>query len=208
VHSVVAFSVFGVDWLFLKPYIVLGLALGGEVLRGTTGNAGEGGTLLVPAADLPAHRRSEMLGHLATPQFLVAQAVDIGVLEREPAAHDLAAIDDAFSELTRLADAGDAGAVAILDRAARLIGGVLVSIVNLLDVDEVVFGGPAWGRVADRFREVIAPIVNHSPDRKTRHPVRLSDASVGEDVAAVGAACLVLDGALSPRPSTLLISDR
>src|SRR3984885_14753569 len=28
-HSVIAFSVFGVDWLFLKPYIVLGLALGG-----------------------------------------------------------------------------------------------------------------------------------------------------------------------------------
>jgi branched-chain amino acid transport system permease protein len=27
--SVVAFSVFGVDWVFLKPYIVLGLALGG-----------------------------------------------------------------------------------------------------------------------------------------------------------------------------------
>jgi branched-chain amino acid transport system permease protein len=29
VHSVVGFSVFGVDWLFLRPYIVLGLALGG-----------------------------------------------------------------------------------------------------------------------------------------------------------------------------------
>ncbi len=28
-HSVVAFSVFGVDWVFLKPFIVLGLALGG-----------------------------------------------------------------------------------------------------------------------------------------------------------------------------------
>lgn len=28
-HSVVGFSVFGVDWLFLRPYIVLGLALGG-----------------------------------------------------------------------------------------------------------------------------------------------------------------------------------
>ena len=28
-HSVVGFSVFGVDWVFLKPYIVLGLALGG-----------------------------------------------------------------------------------------------------------------------------------------------------------------------------------
>ena len=29
VHSVVAFAVFGVDWEFFKPYIVLGLALGG-----------------------------------------------------------------------------------------------------------------------------------------------------------------------------------
>ena len=28
-HSVLAFCVFGVDWMFLKPYIVLGLALGG-----------------------------------------------------------------------------------------------------------------------------------------------------------------------------------
>ena len=28
-HSVIGFSVFGVDWVFLKPYIVLGLALGG-----------------------------------------------------------------------------------------------------------------------------------------------------------------------------------
>lgn len=28
-HSVVGFSVFGVDWIFLRPYIVLGLALGG-----------------------------------------------------------------------------------------------------------------------------------------------------------------------------------
>ena len=194
-------------FFYLGTGIGIGLALAGEVLRGTTGNAGEGGTLLVPAADLPARRRSEMIGHLATPQFLVGQAVDAGVLEREPAAHDLAAIDDAFSELTSLADAGNPGAGAVLDRAARLIAAVLVSIINLLDVDEVVFGGPAWARVADRFRTVIAPILNHSPDRVTRHPVRLSDASVGEDVAAVGAACLVLDGTLSPRPSALLISD-
>ncbi len=28
-HSVVGFTVFGVDWEFLKPYIVIGLALGG-----------------------------------------------------------------------------------------------------------------------------------------------------------------------------------
>ncbi len=35
--SVVAFSVFGVDWEFLKPYIVLGLALGGVYALSGTG---------------------------------------------------------------------------------------------------------------------------------------------------------------------------
>jgi branched-chain amino acid transport system permease protein len=37
VSSVVAFSVFGVDWEFLKPYIVLGLALGGVYALSGTG---------------------------------------------------------------------------------------------------------------------------------------------------------------------------
>jgi predicted NBD/HSP70 family sugar kinase len=105
-----------------------------------------------------------------------------------------------------LADGGDAGAEAVLDRAAGFIASVLVSIVNLLDVDEIVFGGPAWARVATRFRHRIGDLVAGSPDRMTRHPVLLRDSAVGEDVAAVGAACLVLDGALSPRPSALLIS--
>ena len=78
---------------------------------------------------------------------------------------------------------------------------------NLLDFDEVVFGGPAWARV------VGAVHAHHRAHRRrltrtadSRHPVRLDDSSVGEDVAAVGAACLVLDTTLSPRPSALLIS--
>ena len=51
-----------------------------------------------------------MLGHVASPQFLVQQAVDEGVLASHPPSRDLAAYDDAFSELVRLADSGDAGA--------------------------------------------------------------------------------------------------
>jgi hypothetical protein len=35
--------------------------------------------------------------------------------------------------------------------------------------------------------------------------VRVVESSIGEDVAAVGAACLVLDHAFSPRPSAMLI---
>jgi predicted NBD/HSP70 family sugar kinase len=192
-------------FFYLGTGIGIGLALGGEVLRGATGNAGEGGTLVVPGAGLPASRRSEKLGHLATPGYLVDQAVEAGLLEPRSAGHPSA--ESGFSDLVALADGGNELAAGILDRAAGLIGASLVTVVNLLDVDRVVFGGPFWEQVSARFLPIIAAVVNGSPDRVTRHPVELGGSGIGDDVAAVGAACLVLDTALSPRPSALLIGN-
>jgi hypothetical protein len=37
------------------------------------------------------------------------------------------------------------------------------------------------------------------------HEIAFSESAIGEDVAAIGAACLVLDHALSPRATGLLI---
>jgi predicted NBD/HSP70 family sugar kinase len=193
-------------FFYLGTGIGVGIAIAGEAIRGISGNAGEGGTMVVAATGLPAHRRSEMLGHLATPQFLVAQAVEAGVLSTSPADNDLAAIDDSFTLLVELADSGDSGAEAILGRAAGFIASVLVTIVNLLDIDRIVFGGPAWARVSTRLLPAIARNVESSPERVTRHAVATANSSIGEDVAAVGAACLVLDTTLSPRASSLLIS--
>ena len=146
-----------------------------------------------------------MIGHLATPQYLVSQAAELGALETAPNLNDLAAVDDAYSELVRRADRGEAPAVKVLERAAALISAALVSVVNLLDIDEIVFGGPAWARAAPLMRAEIVARINDSPERGARHLVTVGDATVGEDVAAVGAACLILDRILSPRPSTLLI---
>ncbi|MBM7831266.1 putative NBD/HSP70 family sugar kinase [Agromyces cerinus] len=195
-----------VAFFYLGTGIGIGLAIDGEVIRGVTGNAGDGGTLVVPARGLPPRRRSEKLGHLATPQYLVSQAVDEGVLAEAPDPHDLAAIDDAFSMLVDKASAGNEEAERILDRAAGFIASALVSVINLLDVDEIIFGGPAWARLSRRMRPEIAQLVADSPDRTARRPVGMVDSRVGEDVAAVGAACLVLDARLTPRPSTLLIT--
>ena len=192
-------------FFYLGTGIGIGLAVAGEVVRGATGNAGDGGTIHVTDTDLPPSRRSDMIGHLATPQYLVSQAAEIGALERAPDLHDLAAVDDAYSELVRRADRGDPPAVRVLSRAAALISAALVSVVNLLDVDEIVFGGPAWARAAPLMRAEIVARINDSPERGARHFVTVVDATVGEDVAAVGAACLVLDRLLSPRSSTLLI---
>ncbi len=194
-------------FFYLGTGIGIGLAVAGEVVRGATGNAGDGGTLHVSSPDLPVHRRSDMIGHLATPQYLVGQAAEAGALDAAPDLHDLAAVDDAYSELVRRATGGDPAAVGVMSRAADLISAALVSVVNLLDIDEIVFGGPAWARAADLLRPEIVARINDSSERGTRHVITVGDATVGEDVAAVGAACLVLDRLLSPHPSTLLIAD-
>ena len=194
-------------FFYLGTGIGIGLAVAGEVVRGATGNAGDGGTLHVSGSELPVHRRSDMIGHLATPQYLVSQAAELGALETAPDLHDLAAVDEAYSELVRRADRGEPAAMTVMARAAALISAALVSVVNLLDIDEIVFGGPAWARAAHLLRPGITARINSSPERGARHVVSVGDTTVGEDVAAVGAACLVLDRLLSPRPSTLLIAE-
>jgi len=193
-------------FFYIGTGIGVGLALDGEVRRGMTGNVGGAGTLVIPSADLPARRQSDMLGHLATPQFLVDQAVDAGVLKSAPPEHDLLATDDAFSELVALAATGNLEANAIMERASRSIASGLISIVNLLDLHQIIFGGPAWPRFARRYRDLISELVSQSPIRTTNHAVVMRDSAIGDQVVAVGAACLVLDSALSPRSAALLIS--
>jgi len=191
-------------FFYLGTGIGIGLAVEGEVLRGSSGNAGEGGSLMLPTLGLPASRPSEKLGHLAAPPYLVSQAVEAGLLPFE--SHISAArVEEALGRLLELATT-DERAGAILDRGAGFIGSALVSVINLLDIDQVVFGGPYWDAVASRFLPIIGSVVDSSPDRGTRHHIPVSSSTIGQGVAAVGAACLVLDVSLSPRPSTMLIS--
>ena len=133
----------------------------GEVVRGATGNAGDGGTIHVSHADLPPRRRSDMIGHLATPQYLVSQAAELGALETAPDLHDLAAVDDAYSELVRRAGSRRGSRRSRSWRGRPpCISAALVSVVNLLDIDEIVFGGPAWARAAPLMRSEIVARIN------------------------------------------------
>jgi predicted NBD/HSP70 family sugar kinase len=144
------------------------------------------------------------------PHSLVAQAVAEGVLLPRPGLTDdpadMSAVSEAFHELAAKARSGNVAATGILHRAARRLARAIVVIVNLLDLDEIVFGGPFWDEVADQLLEVLPEAVESSDALIQKHRVRFERSSIGEDVAAVGAACLVLDYAFSPRPSAMLIS--
>jgi predicted NBD/HSP70 family sugar kinase len=187
--------------MYLGAGIGTGLVLDGSVIRGATGNAGDGGRIIVSDSGVPG-APSQQLGHLVTPEYLVRQAVEEGVL---PAGDG--DTESGFERLLADAESGRPGALAILQRAGRNLASAVLTLVNVLDVPEIVFAGPYWERLKPLVLPTIAYVVQTSQLRSTRHPIKFGLSRVGVEVGAVGAACLVLDTVLSPRPSSLLITD-
>ncbi|GHJ35585.1 ROK family transcriptional regulator [Streptomyces sp. TS71-3] len=186
-----------------------GLAVSGEVVRGTSSNAGDAGHITVdPGGDVCTCGRRGCVGYLVVPRTLVKRALGAGVLTAAEAGDldDTGDVDAAFSRLADLAAAGKPGAAAILDDAARSLGRAIVVIVNLLDIDEVIFGGPFWAPISPAILAALPEAVSGDSALIPPHPVRFAQSAVPVDVAAVGAATLVLDNTFSPRPSALLLA--
>lgn len=183
----------------------VGLALGHEVVRGATQNAGDAGHIIVDP-DGPvcfSCGRKGCLGDSIMPIRLVDRAVAEGILLADEGERR---VDDGLEQIARLAAEGDRRAERILEQVASRVAAAVVTIANLLDVDRVVFGGPYWATVAGMLLPRLADLINSSDALVTTHTVAVVESAAGDDVAAIGAACLVLDNVLSPRPSALLIS--
>lgn len=196
---------------FVFWYLGTGMGAGlvhrGEVLRGASNNVGEVGHLMVdpcgPACDCGEPGvLSEALG----PDQLVAAGRTAGVLTG-PLPVGRRAVDDAVTALCERSAAGDPTAAAVLDRAAQLLARAVLQVCDLLDADEVVFGGPYWPRLRHRLEPVVQNDLRDRAAMRQVHPIQVFTTRLGDDVAAIGAASLVLEDALSLRPASLLLTD-
>ena len=187
----------------------VGLVIDHEPVRGTGANAGDAGHLMVELGVLSgtpdsAADRGEV-GSAVAPERLVgiaaSRGLDLGVV----APSGVEAVDRAWDALAAAIDDGDQTALELAADAGTVMGRAAVLIVNLLDIDRVVFGGPFWSRISAAALPAARAAITGSPLLVPKHPVTVVESDRGADVAAVGAACLVLDAALSPRASALLI---
>ncbi|MFK4481358.1 ROK family protein [Curtobacterium sp. AB7] len=195
----------------------VGLVVDHEPVRGVGSNAGDAGHIMVDQRSLAgtpdgSGSRGEV-GAAVAPDRLVRIARDRGVALSgggDPAgvvSSDGAvdAVNRAWDELAEAIVAGDEAAITLAAEAGTVMGDAAVVIVNLLDIDRVVFGGPFWSRIASAALPAARAAIVGSPLLVPKHAVDVVESDRGADVAAVGAACLVLDAALSPRASGLLI---
>jgi len=166
----------------------MGLVVEDVVVRGFSGNAGEIGGL---DASL-------------TTRALVAEAIERGVLEAGDAPVGPRDAEVQAARLAELAHGGDEAAIGIIDGWARRVGRGVCAAATLVDSELIVFGGPVWPIVRERFLEVVPEIVSTWPYRAL-HDFEVVGSGLGDDVGAVGAACLVLDQTLSAQPQALLV---
>ncbi|HET7800851.1 MAG TPA: ROK family protein [Humibacillus xanthopallidus] len=207
-------------FFYIGTGVGAGLVLHGEVHRGTSGNAGEMGHLITGPDGPPCScGQRGCIGEVCSPRTVVETARRRGIVgldapveagaegsaPREDADHrDV--VGDALGRLCAIAADGNADALELLEDMAVRFAKAASDVVNLLDIDQVVFGGPLWEHLAPVFLRVVPELIRSSAVATPIHPVTVRGTSVGADVAAVGAACLVLDQAFSPRSATLLVT--
>jgi predicted NBD/HSP70 family sugar kinase len=190
---------------YLGSGVGAGIVMDDVVLRGASNNIGEIGNILVDSdgEDLGIGRPGSMAAG-CLPQAMVVRAQRRGLTRSDVRPDDYVGVDEVFTELCERAYAGDAACLHLLDEAAAALAEGAAVLVNALDVDRVVFGGPIWSRISSRLLAVLPELIQPQLVA-VRSALIVEGSAVGEHVAAQGAAALVLDHYLSPRPSVLLM---
>jgi len=181
--------------------IGLGMAVDGEAVRGRTGNAGDIGHLLVdPGGQECSCGSRGCLGVTVAPERLL---FDAGITTSPVIAPT--AVWGAIDELRVRIAAGEARAVEVRDRAAATFALAIVLLNNLLDAETFVIGGPVWNRLGRELKPALDAALPTVRQSTATRPLVLREARLGTDLAAAGAASLVLDEAFTARASDLMI---
>ena len=160
-----------------------GLILGDEVYRGTTGNAMEIGHVVIDA-----NGRACECGNVGC---LETEASVLSIL-RDASAHGV------FRSLKEVMEAAPASpkVAGIIKRAAEKMAAALVSVLNVVEVDEIVLGGEHLAEVHDVFVPIIRERVEHRAFRRSISATEVTVSSIGEVANAIGAAILVFHSLL------------
>lgn len=193
---------------FLVFYLGAGAAIipviRGQVVRGTTGNAGE--TMNLPGDPEASGPWRRTLGTSLGERELVAHARRLGLeLPGKADSWDPRVVDKGFARLIDLAAQDEPTAREVLRSAGRVLGAAALAVTELLDMTSIIITGPRWEQMRPFVEpELCAVTADHTVHGQPR-PLSVHTSSLGQRAGTVGAACLVLDRLFSARHSRLLI---
>ncbi|SHN20100.1 ROK family protein [Actinacidiphila paucisporea] len=184
-------------YLYLGTGVGSGLYLNGDLYRGVSANAGEFGQLCAIALGrVDADGRPEVLPECNPPVSVPDFAARRGL----PAAGGSGGSTAAYRAVGRAAAAGDPAAAGALREVAGAIGRGALGLVDLLDIDLIVLGGPFFtDDAAPFYLEEIGRVVNDFPLARRLRRVEVERSVLSAEAAAVGAASTIFHATFTPR---------
>ncbi|NYE94472.1 putative NBD/HSP70 family sugar kinase [Psychromicrobium silvestre] len=193
-------------FVYMGTGIGAGLVLDDDVVRGSSGNAGEIGHIIADPDGPPCDcGRRGCVKVTCMPENILAEALKDGITAVTGLKD--ASLQESMAALSKAAADGDAKANALLDRVAERFGTAVSVLTNLLDVDHVVFGGPFWLHFEAKFLDKLPALLNELSVISKVHGLEVVGTSVSHEVGAVGAACLVLEDTFGPNANSLVLAE-
>ncbi|ADB32545.1 ROK family protein [Kribbella flavida DSM 17836] len=185
-------------YLYLGTGVGSGLILNGSIYRGLTANAGEFGQLAaLRMGEWDGSGGPRMMAECNPTASLPVIAAGFGYVETDPQATDEA---KRYKAVCRAAADGDEAARKAVAQVAGVIAQGAVGLVDLLDIDLIVVGGPAFEpEIAGDLLAEIDRAVNAFPIAKGTRTVAVEESMLQTDAAAVGAASTIFHDAFTPR---------
>ncbi|WP_206313272.1 ROK family transcriptional regulator [Streptomyces coryli] len=173
-----------------------GLAVGGEVYRGSTNSAGEWGhtTLVLDG------RRCHCGARGCVEAYIGAAGIMRTLRERAPRSLLLSPSDQTatIAALGRAAAAGDKAANDVLAETARYLGAATADLVNLLNPEVVVLSSWVAAALGEPLLHKLRPEVRARALPRPGAAVELALSPVPSNPVSLGAAAFALEGALAP----------
>ncbi|NEA32567.1 ROK family transcriptional regulator [Streptomyces sp. SID13031] len=185
-------------YLYLGTGVGSGLILNGSIYRGLTANAGEFGQLCaLKMGEWDEKTGPKMMAECNPTAGLPVIAAGFGYVETDASATDEA---KRYKAVCKAAASGDEAAAKAVTQVASVIAQGAVGLVDLLDIDLIVLGGPAFEKeIAGVFLSEISRAVNSHPIAKGTRTVAVEESMLQADAAAVGAASTIFHDAFTPR---------
>ncbi len=183
-------------YVFGQVGIGAGIVMGGRLVRGARGFAGEIGHVVVdPDGPTCSCGGRGCLERVAGQETILTDA-GLPTMVATSMGHS----ESPIPELLLRLEAGDARASAALTKAGAALGIALADVVNIIDVDTIVLGG-MYASLAPWLMESL----EHELDRQVigadERELRLQASALGPDAAVRGAAAWVVQQILAEPPS-------
>lgn len=185
--------------VYMAEGIGCGILLHGSAFHGSSSNPGEIGHITLdlngPACSCGLRGCVETY---AKPAVTVERAFRnhalVADLELDVSAHP----QRTFARIGRAASRGHRLSLSLIEESAGYLASAVVTLSNILDLDEVHLSGPGFATAGAIYGRIIQERLKQTCFMRGIHSVEVHVSQTGVDAAALGAAALVLQQAITP----------